>query len=105
MLLFITLFWWFSRYYFGKFLDKIFPFPLLREAGEYKYKNFQEDFTYQGQALYTGFSGVIIFIPMFLSFGLNWVGWVLLFYFFCLLSCFSLGFVLLMMIIFYLKLV
>lgn len=75
ILAFLGLTWWFSRYYFGKFLDKISPFPLLREGGKYKYTNFQEDFTYQGQALYTGFGGVIIFIPVLLSFGLNWVGW------------------------------
>lgn len=77
LIAFLTLVWWFSRYYFGKFLDKIVSFPLLRKGGKYKYTNFQEDFTYQGQALYTGFSGVIIFITVFLSFGLNWFGWAL----------------------------
>lgn len=79
ILAFLTLIWWFSRYYFGKFLDNIFSFPLLREGGNYKYTNFQEDFTYQGQAIYTGFAGVIMVISVFLSFGLNWVGWVLFF--------------------------
>lgn len=74
---FFTLIWWFSRHYVGKFLDKIFPFPLLREGGKYKYKNFQKDLTYQGQIVYNGSIGIIIFISLFFSFGLNWIGWAL----------------------------
>ncbi|WP_281845040.1 hypothetical protein [Methanobrevibacter arboriphilus] len=40
---------------------------MLREGGggKYKYTNFQEDFTYKGQAIYAGFSGIIIFILVF----------------------------------------
>nr|WP_302579079.1 hypothetical protein [Methanobrevibacter arboriphilus] len=77
VLSFIGIIWWFTRCSFGKFLDKVFSFPLLREGGSYKYKNFQEEFTYQGQAIYTGFAGVILAISVFFSFGLNWVGWAL----------------------------
>lgn len=73
----IGIIWWFTRYSFGRFLDNHFSFPLLRERGNYKYKNFQEEFTYQGQAIYAGFAGVILAISVFFSFGLNWVGWAL----------------------------
>lgn len=76
IIIFLTFILWFGRYYVGKFLDNISPFPFLREGGKYKYTNFAEDMTYQGQILWIDFSVFIACISILLSFGLNWIGWV-----------------------------
>ena len=56
----------------GKFLDKISPFPFLREGGNYKYKNFNDEITIEGQVLWALFYLIFIGASLFLSFGVHW---------------------------------
>ena len=56
----------------SRFLDKISPFPFLREGGNYKYKNFSEEVTIEGQIIWTLFYLILIGASLFLSFGVHW---------------------------------
>jgi hypothetical protein len=62
LMLVLLLFLLFAKAPIGKFLDKLFPFPYLRKGGNYKYKDFKKEISYQGQILSIFFVFNSIFI-------------------------------------------
>lgn len=71
IILIIYIFLWFGRGFIGRFLDKISPFPYLREGGSYKYKNASEELTYQGNVLSNSIGAAFILFGIYLVFGFS----------------------------------
>jgi hypothetical protein len=78
----IYMFLWFGRGFIGRFLDKMSPFPYLREGGSYKYKNASEELTYQGNVLSNSIGAVLMLIGIYLVFGFTFFPTILIFPFF-----------------------
>ncbi len=63
---------WFGRGSIGKFLDKVSPFPYLRDGGSYKFENAQEELTSQATILLSFFGISVGYFCFLLVFGLNY---------------------------------
>jgi hypothetical protein len=63
---------WFGRGFIGKFLDKISPLPYLRERGNYKFRNAQEELTSQGMILFLFLNFSVCYLLFLLVFGFDY---------------------------------
>ncbi len=77
-----TMLYWVYRESFGRFVDKIFPFPYLREGGNYKYNDGDEELTPEGFIVTIFIMFVMLALIMLIVFEFNLIGGAVSFFLF-----------------------